>query len=142
MLFTRPATDYQMMGWRKLARDLVISLFRGKYGTPIVVLLAVDDAANWLCGEDPCVLLASIDDPVNVKDFIVNHVSCCDSTITVPGEFITGISRIYGLHLNPNLCKAHIEKPLQYVDDISLILQVNRLVSDPVNGFGLKFIRA
>lgn len=109
---------------------------------PIVAIVAVDDAANWLCGENLCVLLASIDDPVNVKDYIVNHQSCCASVINVPRDFIVGLEKIYGIHLSSNLCKAHIEKPLQYVDDVSLLIQTTRLLTDPVDGFGLKFIQA
>ena len=141
VLFTRPKEYYEMMGWYKLGRDLVTALFRGVSGFPILVLVAVNDAARWLCGgEEPCILLASIDYPHNVRDFIVNNRVCCDSTIRVPDEFINGLNILYGVDLNPNLCKAHIEKPLEYVDDVSLLLQVNKLVSDPEYGFGLTFI--
>ena len=137
VLFSREAEEYKMMGWIKVARDLVAALFKGRSGMPILVLVAVDDAAQWLCGNKVCVLLASTDYPHNVKDYIVNNRLCCNSEIKVPPEFIQALNNIFGIDLNPNLCEAHIETPLTYVDDISLLIQVERVVSDPEHGFGL-----
>lgn len=143
--FDKSREYYAMMGWLKLARDFVVALYRGRDGLPILAMVAVGDAARWLCGRDePCILLASIDHPYKVKDLIIRNRTCCDETIKIPQEFIEGLNRIYGVDLNPNLCRVHIEEdtPLQYVDDISLLIQVSRILSDPEKGFGLTFIHA
>jgi len=139
--FSRPADEYERLGWTKLSWDLVVGFFRGESGLPIVAFLVVSPGSRWLCGEDgPCVLLASIDEPHNVRDFLVNHRHCCDSTIKVPDEFINAINNLLvNTRLNPNLCKVHFEKPLDYVDDASLIISVTRVLTDPKNGFGLEF---
>lgn len=111
-----------------------MSFFEGRKGTPFTVLVAVDDAAQWLCDENMCILFGANSEQMNEDDIKdLRHRCYIDlEPIHLIKEFIELIEKILKIRINC-LRKVILTEPLQYTDDISLLTQVNKLLLDPEN---------
>ncbi|BFH74807.1 hypothetical protein SJAV_27510 [Sulfurisphaera javensis] len=135
--FNNSREYYRKYGWMKLARDFVAAPFKGRYGAYLLAMISVGDAARWLCESrsnlitnNVCVLLGTLKNPQEVRDLIVEHEQSCVSFSTPPQEFINTLNNVFRIKLYPSLCIVQFKTPLEYVDDVSLILNVTKTLAN------------